>query len=90
MGESSMSTILRLLRWIDRHVFGAWQCDVCGCTDHFACAGGCGWVPRLDDRHICTNCDGLELAQMYGVDVAHPARVALLGHDNFSEGETNG
>ena len=26
------------------------ECIECGCTDHFACEGGCSWVP------LCTSC----------------------------------
>lgn len=48
-----------VLRWIDRHVFRAWQCAVCGCTDHVACRGGCAWSLHgwLAGRHLCTSCE---------------------------------
>jgi hypothetical protein len=30
------------------------RCLVCGCTDHWGCAGGCWWV---DDWHVlCSRC----------------------------------
>jgi hypothetical protein len=53
-----MRAIVRALRWIDAHVFGAWQCNVCGCTDHFACRGGCYWALGWEraDTHVCSNC----------------------------------
>lgn len=53
--------LLRLLRWLDVHVAGARQCEVCGCTDHFACTRGdrrCAWSigPWFADADVCTFC----------------------------------
>jgi hypothetical protein len=51
--------LLWLARWIDAHVFGAWQCERCGCTDHFACWNGCSWSLNqyIDGRTLCTRCE---------------------------------
>lgn len=33
------------------------ECRVCGCTDDFACDGGCVWVPDpLNQGDLCSNC----------------------------------
>lgn len=29
-------------------------CRQCGCTDRYACAGGCGWVN--EERDLCSSC----------------------------------
>jgi hypothetical protein len=33
------------------------RCGFCGCTENFACVGGCGWLP--DGR--CSSCLGLRV-----------------------------
>jgi hypothetical protein len=37
---------------------GQHACEVCGCTEHNACPGGCVWDPAfmLKKRYVCTNC----------------------------------
>lgn len=36
------------------------KCDVCGCTDERACAGGCYWIADS----LCSNC-GVIIAKPY-------------------------
>lgn len=33
------------------------RCIVCGCTEEFACEGGCSWAARYTkDRGVCSSC----------------------------------
>lgn len=33
---------------------GPGTCRACGCTDHWGCIGGCGWVNAT--RDLCSRC----------------------------------
>lgn len=46
-----MSPAERVLHAPD-HVRGERTCRGCGCTDTYACPGGCAWV----DRDLCSRC----------------------------------
>jgi hypothetical protein len=49
-----MKRLLRkLVRWIDVRA-GTLACIGCGCTEHAACEGGCGWTTK--DPAICSRC----------------------------------
>lgn len=48
-----MKLLVRLLRWIDVRR-GAWRCTVCGCTDSYACEGGCSWASI--NPLVCSAC----------------------------------
>lgn len=79
--------LLRGLRSIDHHVFGARRCVQCGCTDRYACPGGCAW--SLDTwfyagADVCTACACVAVA--VDADVAQPDE--LLEHVQFTEGGT--
>lgn len=43
--------LLHLLQARDRRS-GARSCQLCGCTDRYACRGGCTW----STRYTCSNC----------------------------------
>jgi hypothetical protein len=38
--------------WVDLRPLGIRQCKGCGCTDDFACEGGCAWVTE----DLCSRC----------------------------------
>jgi hypothetical protein len=45
-----------LIRKADaEHGHGHGVCRVCGCTEHAACRGGCGWI-EID---LCSRCVGV-------------------------------
>lgn len=45
--------LLRIARQVDV-VFGALRCVGCGCTDRYACPGGCEWVSVKPP--LCSSC----------------------------------
>lgn len=49
--EATLDPVLDTLRLFDAAT-GAGSCEICGCTDGFACAGGCSWVAP----GICSTC----------------------------------
>jgi hypothetical protein len=45
-------------RRLDVVANGAQACVVCGCTDNYACVGGCWWVNGPMDDPLCSSCVG--------------------------------
>ena len=37
------------------------SCSRCGCTEAFACEGGCSWADATDGEDVCSSCVPLEL-----------------------------
>lgn len=58
-------------------------CRVCGCTDEFACEGGCTWVPDLTlAGDLCSRCEGLVIVALPDL---RAALVELGGHEPAAE-----
>ena len=55
-------------------------CKVCGCTDEFACPGGCGWATK----DTCTRCFKVNIEQLHA-ELQAFERIGL-GEINFSLG----
>jgi transcription elongation factor Elf1 len=56
----------RLARRIVRLVQSERQCVECGCTDSFACEGGCSWVikHKATNTGVCSRCRGDHAAKV--------------------------
>lgn len=58
---------------IDLSCIGARSCALCGCTENFACDGGCSWAELPDPRaSLCSRCVPAAMARESPRSGPHP------------------